>query len=101
MIANKATKGGEYILTHDGEKQNGGVEKRAGTINTEYQKKMQTADKRTRTGDREADGTVRRKVPGPVEQRLSEFGQSALAESGAPEEGLEGHGWLINQMAKV
>ena len=53
LIANKAMlmelkmvhQGGTYFNPTTVKKRNGGVEKRAGTINTEYQKKAQTADK--------------------------------------------------------
>ena len=80
-------------------KRNGGVEKRAGKINPEYQKKAQKADKDWGPGggwDRDAQG------PGPaVEQRLAEFGQVRALIVGPRGEVSKDLAWLITQMAKV
>jgi len=79
-------------------KRNGVVEKRAGTINSEYQRKAQKADKDWGPGggwDRDAQG------PGPVEQRLAQFGQVRALIVGPRGEVSKDMAWLFTQMAKV
>ena len=79
--------GGTYFNPTTVKKRNGEVEKRAGTINSEYQRKAQKADKDWGPGggwDRDAQG------PGPVEQRLAQFGQVRALIVGP--RGDEGHG---------
>lgn len=77
---------------------NGGVEKRAGTINAEYQKKAREADRKWGPGggwDRGAQG------PGPVEQRLAEFGQVRSLVVGPRGEVSKDMVWLVSAMATV